>query len=223
MKIFLLEDDYSLNKAITKALEHKGFLVESHFEGDDAVDTILQSKYDIYILDINVPNLDGYSVLDIIKKENSKLPVIMISASLQIDQIKKAYDLGCNDYLKKPFELEELFLRIDYLIKTTLINNENKSHINLGGGYFFNLENSRLYKHEHEIDLTPKESLLLFLLASNRGNTVGLDLIREYVWDGKDVEFVSIRTIVHKLQKKIKNGLIVNLRGVGYKLLENEK
>jgi DNA-binding response OmpR family regulator len=92
--------------------------------------------------------------------------------------------------------------------------------IDLGYEYSFDLINQTLYKHSHEIELTIKEKLLMSLLVKNINKTVTLDMIHEYVWDSKEMEAVSMRTIIHKLRSKLKNGMVLNLRGVGYKLLQ---
>jgi len=219
MKILLLEDDYSLNKIIKKSLEKNGFFVDSFTNGADAITNILNSIYDIYILDINVPTFDGNKVLEFIRKEKNKLPVIIISAASDIQSIQISYNLGCNDYLKKPFDLEELLLRINYLIKTVLHQDIEHSSIDIGHSFKFNITSQKLYKFNHEITLTHKETLLLSLLVQNINNTVTTETLHEYVWDGKEVESVSMRSVVHKLQKKLKNSMIINIRGVGYKLL----
>lgn len=93
-------------------------------------------------------------------------------------------------------------------------------NIDLGYEYSYDLINQTLYKHGHEIELTIKEKLLLSLLVKNINKTVTLEMIHEYVWDSKEMESVSMRTIVHKLRSKLKNGMVLNLRGVGYKLLQ---
>ena len=110
MKIFLLEDDFALNKIIKISLQNKGFFVDSFSDGYKAVDVILNSKYDLYILDLNVLGFDGHKVLEFIRKDDLTVPIIMISAEIDIENIKKSYTLGCNDYIKKPFDFEELFL-----------------------------------------------------------------------------------------------------------------
>lgn len=222
MKIFLLEDDFSLNKLICKALEDRGFFVTSVHDGYEAMTQILNNRYDLYILDINVPGFSGHEVLEQIRKINENLPVIIVSAQLEIDNISKAYDLGCNDYLKKPFELEELILHIKYHIKTILKNDVDKDIIDLGFGISFDLKDQTLYKHGHEIVLTQKEKLLLTLLINNLDKTVTSEMIHEYVWDNKEMEAVSMRSMIHKLQKKLKSGMIVNIRGVGYKLIKKD-
>jgi len=154
---------------------------------------------------------------------DNHLPVIIVSAQLDIDNISKAYDLGCNDYLKKPFELEELMLHIKYHIKTIFKNDLDKDVIDLGFGLTFDLRDQNLYKSGHEIVLTQKEKLLLTLFINNIDKTVTSQMIHEYVWDNKDMEPVTMRSMIHKLQKKLKNGMIVNIRGVGYKLIKKAK
>jgi len=219
MKLLLLEDDTALNKIIKKLLEQQNYVVESFLDGYSALDKVLHSSYDIYILDINVPGFDGLQMLEFIRNQHQSLPVIIISAFSDIDNIKKAYDLGCNDYLKKPFTIEELLVRIRYLIKQRYPTQSTSTVVMLGNGFSFDAEKQQLLKAGHEITLTHKEKLLLALLTQNLNQTVSLQTIHEYVWDGKDLEAVSIRSIVFKLQQKLSNGMIVNVRGVGYKLI----
>lgn len=223
MKIFLLEDDFSLNKLICNALEERGFFVTSVDDGYDAMTHVLNNKYDLYILDLNVPGFSGHEVLEQIRKVNEQLPVIIVSAQLDIDNISKAYDLGCNDYLKKPFELEELMLHIKYHIKTILKSDVDNDIIDLGYGLTFDSKDQILYKLGHEIVLTYKEKLLLTLFINNIDKTVSSEMIHEYVWDNKEMEAVSMRSMIHKLQKKLKSGMIVNIRGVGYKMMRKIK
>jgi DNA-binding response OmpR family regulator len=220
MKIFLLEDDFSLNKIIKISLQNRGFFVDSYTDGYKAVDAILNSKHDLYILDLNVLGFDGHKVLEFIRKDDLEVPIIMISAEIDIENIKKSYSLGCNDYIKKPFDFEELYLRIQYHLSHIKKDENSDLIVDLGYDFSFNLIEQTLHKSKHEIELTSKEKLLLTLLVKNINNTVTNEMIHEYVWDSKEMEAVSMRTIVHKLKKKLKNGMIINLRGVGYKLIK---
>lgn len=220
MKIFLLEDDFSLNKIIKLSLVNRGFFVDSFTDGYKAVDAILNSKHDLYILDLNVLGFDGHKVLEFIRKDDLTVPIIMISAEIDIENIKKSYTLGCNDYIKKPFDFEELFLRIQYHLSHIKKDGNQDFIIDLGYDFTFNLLEQTLHKSKHEIELTSKEKLLLSLLVKNINNCVTNEMIHEYVWDSKEMEAVSMRTIVHKLKKKLKNGMVINLRGVGYKLIK---
>ncbi|MFW2610908.1 response regulator transcription factor [Aliarcobacter butzleri] len=220
MKIFLLEDDFSLNKIIKVSLQNRGFFVDSFSDGYKAVDVILNSKYDLYILDLNVLGFDGHKILEFIRKDDLTVPIIMISAEIDIENIKKSYTLGCNDYIKKPFDFEELFLRIQYHLSHIKKDENSDFIVELGYDFSFNLLEQTLFKSNNEIELTSKEKLLLSLLVKNINNTVTNEMIHEYVWDSKEMEAVSMRTIVHKLKKKLKNGMILNLRAIGYKLIK---
>jgi len=219
MKIFLLEDDYALNKIIKSSLESKGFLVESVLDGYQAATSILNTKCDLYILDLNVMGFDGHDILTLIRQKDIVTPVIMISSEIGIESLKKSYDLGCNEYIKKPFEFEELMLRITYHSHTFLGQKNTENIIHLGQNLYFDSDKLSLLKGDFEIDLTQKEKLLLALLVKHINTSVDLETIHQYVWDGKMIEMVSMRTIVHKLNKKLRNGMIVNIRGIGYKLI----
>lgn len=219
MKILLLEDDFSLNKVITSYLRSKGYFVNSYSNGDEAVRQLLQAQYDLCILDIDVPHIDGHTVLEFIRKEKIATPVIMMSAMTDMHTITKSYANGCDDYLKKPFEVEELMLRVQYALKHTVTQTDQL--VRLNHGFTFDPSSMQLSKNDISIDLSTKEQLMLSLLVNNIGTAVSTQMLIDYVWDGEAVEAVSIRTIVHKLKAKLKSGMIINLRGVGYKLLDN--
>ena len=220
MKIFLLEDDFALNKIVKLSLQNRGFFVDSFTDGYKAIDITINSKYDLYILDLNVLGFDGQKVLEFIRKDDLNVPIIMISAEIDIENIKKSYALGCNDYIKKPFDFEELFLRIQYHLSHIKKDEHSDFLVDLAYDFSFNTIEQTLHKSNFEIELTSKEKLLLSLLVKNINSTVTNEMIHEYVWDSKEMEAVSMRTIVHKLKKKLKNGMIINLRGVGYKLIK---
>lgn len=217
MKALLLEDDYCSNTVIANELREIGFHVDLCFDGDTAMDIVHDKGHDLYILDINVPGFDGNEVLEYIRHRYPNALVIMISTHIEIEFIKKAFSLGCQDYLKKPFEMEELLLRIKNL--TRLLNpDKNEDRINLSQGYTFTLNNNQLFHYGKLIELTRIESLLLRILIQNIGNIVTNETLREYVWNSDEVAPATMRYWVHRLLKKLKNGMIVNTRGVGYRL-----
>ena len=218
-KIFLLEDDFSLNESIKDMLENDGFIVDTFYNGQKAFDNLL-GEYILYIFDINVPNIDGLELLEKLKNINPSAKVIIISANIDLDKITEAYEKDCDDYIKKPFDFEELFLRIQYHLSHIKKDENSDLIVDLGYDFSFNLIEQTLHKSKHEIELTTKEKLLLSLLVKNINNTITNEMIHEYVWDSKEMEAVSMRTIVHKLKKKLKNGMILNLRAVGYKLIK---
>ena len=217
MKVLLLEDDFSTNAAIVHELEAFGFVVDSCLDGECALDMVHQRQHDLYVLDINVPNFDGYEVLKFIVETYPNALTIMISTHIEIEYLKKAFTLGSNDFLKKPFEMEELLLRIRNIMKLTNPQG-NKEIVDLSQGFTYSLLSGELSYHGLCVKLTKKEALLLRILVQNLGNVVGLETIKQYVWDNEEVSSITIRYWVCALMKKLKNGMIVNIRGEGYRL-----
>lgn len=119
MKILLLEDEVMLNESIQEFLEELGHTIDTFFDGLDAYEAIKKNAYDLLILDINVPNMDGLTFLERIHELKIHVPTIYISALVDIEDISRAYNLGCYDYLKKPFHLKELALRLDRIVLST--------------------------------------------------------------------------------------------------------
>jgi len=217
MRILLLEDDYYSNSVIANELVQLGFFVDQCYDGESAMDAIYNQQHDFYILDINVPHFNGYEVLEYIQERYPKAPTIMISTQAEMDYLKKAFAMGCHDYMKKPFELEELMLRIKNILRLSSREN-NDDILNLSQGYTYSLISSELFYHGIAIELTRIESLLLRILIQNIGNVVNVDVIKIYVWENEEIAPATMRYWIHRLIKKLKNGMIVNTRGVGYRL-----
>ena len=208
MKIFLLEDDYSLNESIKEMLETENFIVDSFYEGDVAYENII-GDYELYIFDINVPNIDGLYLLEHIKNINPNSKVIMISANINIDQIKEAYLKGCDDYIKKTFDIEELLLKINKYTQ--------KSHIIiLDENLYFNKNDKKLFLNNIEIELTKNERNLLILLINNKSNKVSHSQIEDYIYDRVSKSSDAIRSLVKRLRRKITKDIIFNSLDEGY-------
>lgn len=213
MKIFLLEDDYSLNEAIKEIIELENHCVDNFYAGDAAFNNI-SNNYDLYILDINTPNIDGLELLKTIKSTNLKTKVIMISANINIELMKKAYDLGCDDYLKKPFNLEELIFKINRYEQKNKI-------IYLDKDITFNLSKKELIINNQIIDLTKNEKNLLTLLIENKGIKVSHEQIENFVYDGVSKSSDAIRSLVKRLRKKLTKELLCNSLEEGYYINNN--
>ena len=213
MKILLLEDDQLLNNAIGKFLTLKGHKVNSFREGKSAKISIEEMPYDLLILDINVPYIDGLTLFEDILKKKIQVHTIFISAVIDIDDISRAFDLGCHDYLKKPFHLKELELRIDKLLQSSYIP---QTHLRLSPNYSLDLENELLTFHGETQTLSERHLKIIILLANNRNRVVDYRLFQEYAWDTKEVEVPTIRTEINRLKKLLKEDLIVNIRNMGY-------
>lgn len=208
MKIFLLEDDYLLNKAINQYLSSKGFTVSSFYNGNEAIKAIADD-YDVMILDIDIPQLNGITVMEEIRKFYPDKPVIMISATIDIDMISQAYKKGCNDYMKKTFDIRELELKIRAFGKTT------DNVIVLIDGLEYSLSDQRLLHHSHEVALTPMERKLFHLLVQHKGRTISIELLERGIW-GINGNAVHLRQLVARLRKKLPDNIIENRTGSGY-------
>lgn len=213
MKILLLEDEVMLNESICEFLESLGHLVESYFDGLEALKSIKQNPFDLLILDINVPNLDGLSFLEHIHSLKIHTPAIYISALVDIEDISRAYDLGCNDYLKKPFHLKELSLRID---RVKMLQNVPRVHLRLSKNYSYDQEHSELLFNQEVQILTKRQSQIIDLLSRNRGRIVDFEQFQEYVWSDQIVDNATIRAEINRLKKNLKEDFIINVRGMGY-------
>jgi len=213
MKILLLEDDIMLNEAITQYLTSVGHAIKSVKDGSECIETLENEKFDLLIFDINVPKIDGLTILEDLHKQKRMVPTIFISALIDIEDISRAFDIGCHDYLKKPFHLKELNLRIDKILKTRQVP---MSHKRLSKSYSFDCESLTLY-FDNEPQILPKRQLqIIELLTNNRSLVCNYDMFRDYVWNDDYIDNATIRAEVNRVKKVLKEDFIVNIRGIGY-------
>ena len=139
MNVLLIEDDIQLNTTVARFLESKKFDVTKVFDGDDAIETIDSNNFDLYIIDINIPHINGLDILNYIRQKDLTSPIIVITASTELQNFKNAFENGCNEFVKKPFYLEELKIRIDNLIKTN-----DDTTINIADTIVFDMEKEEL-------------------------------------------------------------------------------
>lgn len=167
MKILLLEDNKKLNTTIKKRLELKGYKVYNYIDGQEALNSV-DEGFSCFILDINVPNIDGIKILKKIRSYYTEVPIIIISATVELDMIKEAYDFGCNDYLKKPFFIDELEIKVEKLCK---VKNEKEY---FDENCYFDYKSSTLCIENEEQRLTKKERLLMNLFLTKKESSFDL-------------------------------------------------
>ena len=213
MKILLLEDEVMLNESISEYLEAQGHQLDTFYNGLRAFDAMKDNSYDLLILDINVPGMDGLSFLETLHSLKVHIPTIYISALVDIEDISRAYDLGCYDYLKKPFHLKELSLRID---RVKLSNETPRIHLRISKNYSYDQEHSSLLFAGEVQTLTKRQSQIIDLLARNRGRVVDFEQFRIYIWDEQIIDNATIRAEINRLKKTLKEDIIINVRGMGY-------
>ena len=213
MKILLLEDDLQLNEAITQYLTSTGHAVINSRDGNNAFDILNKEKFDLLVLDINVPGMDGLSLLEKVHEQKRMIPTIYISALLDIEDITRAFDLGCYDYLKKPFHLKELTLRINKIMKTRIVPQEHKR---ISKYYSFDTSTLTLYFNNEPHILSSRQLKIIELLAQNRSLVVNYDMFRTYAYEDEDIDNATIRAEVNRVKKELKEDFIINIRGSGY-------
>ncbi len=214
MKVLLIEDDIPLNTTITNFLRSSNNEVKNSFDGEDAIELIEKESFELYIIDINIPHIDGLELLRYIRQKDTTSPVIIITASLELANFLDAFELGCSEYIKKPFFLEELQLRIEKLFAKKTPN-----IVSISNDIGYDMEHEELSVHGKTVRLRKKERRLLTLLLQNINHTVTTQEIENYVWENDIKESYPLRQLVSDLRKKLVDGerFIVAEKGIGYR------
>lgn len=215
MKVLLLEDDITLNKSIAQVLKFNGFELDQFYDGLSAYESLTRI-YDLYILDIDVPNVSGIEMLKEILDRDKVSNVIMISADNSIEVIERAYNLGCSDFIKKPFHLKELELKIE-----KLFNGMNSQTCQITDGIYLSIGGQSLIKNGVEITLTKKEFQMLYLLMRFSPNIVTYQQIENYIYDNQSIHNQTIRALIKRVRDKICKNCIKAVNNIGYKLSMN--
>lgn len=216
MKILLLEDEHMLLTSIAEFLNNIGHSVECFYDGADAFKMIEKEQFDLMILDINVPSINGFELLEKMRSIGTYTPVIFISALVDIKEITKGFTLGCSDYIKKPFHLKELELRIDNISKLGVA--KSKNHLILSRNYSFDKNRKELLFNGEIVELTKRQIEIIELLAKNAPSIVDFDRFRDEIWQDDPIDNASIRAEVARFRKLLKEDFIKNIRGLGYKI-----
>ena len=216
MKVLLLEDNKRLSNLIIEALEEKNYKIDWFEDGKLALEA-MYNGYDCFILDINVPSVDGLSFLKELRVMNKSTPAIIISANVELETIKDAYIKGCDEYIKKPFYIYELELKLDKLCK------KENSSIKLPMDFVYVMEKEKLFDEKNEeVKLAKKEILLFNLFVKNLEKVITFEQIEQYVWEGDLTTNENIRALIKRLRKKLPNDTIISQGGMGYILNTNK-
>lgn len=222
MKLLIVEDEVLLSKSIAKGLRKLGYAVDCAFDGEEALALLEINQYDLMVLDINIPKINGLDVLKSIRAANSRLRVIILSAKNTVFDKVKGLDCGSNDYLTKPFDFLELEARIRSLLRQ---DTGVEGHVLQCGQVSVDTSAKKAFFACTLLDLTKKEYSILQYLLHHPATVVSAEELIEHVWDSDtDLFSNSLRFHIHSLRKKIKDaggahGYITTLRGQGYMLL----
>lgn len=216
MKILLLEDDLILNEIIEEYLISQNNEVISTFDGNEAEDYLYSQTFDLLLLDVNVPELNGFELLRNLRAQNIKTPAIFITSLNMADDMQKGFDSGCDDYIKKPFELKELDIRINNIKR--LFNITPTNIIILEKDLLLDTQNLYILKEDKKIHIAKKESEVLQYLINNSRKTVSIEELSLNLWAYEETPNAStIRTYIKNLRKILGEEQILNIRGVGYR------
>jgi len=222
MHLLLVEDDQLLGQGIEITLKNEGYQVDWVCDGQLALDTLLQSasQYDALVLDLGLPTIDGLEVLTSVRQASIEIPTLILTARDSITHKVEGLDSGADDYLVKPFDIQELYARLRVLLRRkqgraqTLIQHESLK-INPGS--------MQVWYLDEEVNLTRKEYFLLLELISNAGRIQTRDHLESTLYGiDEEIESNALEVHIHNLRKKISNELIKTKRGIGY-LIKKEK
>lgn len=220
MRVLVVEDDESVSSFIRRGLVQEGFSVDVSPDGRDAFHRALDEPYDIIVLDLLIPYMDGLEVLTQIRKQGSRVPVLVLSAKDGVEDRVRGLDCGADDYLVKPFNFGELTARVRALLRR---GSDHPQAVVQVEDLELDFAGHRVTRGGKRINLTPKEFSLLEYLVRNRGNVLTRTMIAEHVWDQHFDSFsnvidVYIRYLRSKVDDAAAKKLIHTIRGVGYVL-----
>lgn len=221
IKVLLAEDEPSLGLIIKESLETRNFEVTLCQDGEIAKNEYKKSKFDILVLDVMMPKKDGFSLAKDIRNEDKEIPIIFLTAKSQTQDVVEGFTIGGNDYLKKPFSMEELIVRIYSLLERNTLKISSKNFLQIGH-YIFDFAKQTLIYNDKTITLTHRETSLLKLLIENKDQVIDRSTILKLIWGNDDFfNGRSMDVFITKLRKKLetdKSIQIINSRGFGYKL-----
>ena len=226
MKILIVDDDLALLQQLQSTLKGQNYTTVTAQNGNDALDALHESAYDLIVLDIMMPELDGLSFLREIRAEKWKIPVLMLSAKGDIKDKIRGLDLGADDYLSKPFSVDELLARIRALLRRQ--NDPGDSLVKIGN-LTLDTVSRKVCVDDLEVDLTPKEFAILEFLAYNRNRVVSRLSLGEHIWHDDFDQFamsnvmdVHVKNLRRKIGDNIRGGILRTVRGVGYLMKHDE-
>jgi len=214
---FITKDDEILLDLISEYLSENGYDVTTTNNAKDALDLAYERNFDLLILDVKLPQGDGFSLLSSLRELGVTTPSIFTTSLNTIDDLEKGYKSGCDDYLKKPFELAELKFRVAELMRK-YYGTDDKNIVKINDEFSFNLNKRVLLKDGKMVDLSAKEVALVECLVSHLNSYVSMEELRDLVWNDKEIEGADIRMHVLKIRNKTNNNFIISKRRIGYKI-----
>ncbi len=217
--ILLLEDDLQLSDTIKQFLTIKGYDVVCAYDGYDAQELMYEKHIDLMLLDVKVPRLNGFEFLKEFRKERNETPAIFITSLNSVEDVEKGFMIGCDDYIRKPFALKELLVRVESLLKRSFGTHERT--IELFDGFVFDLKKLILNKNTQKIPLKTKELKLLALFLQHRGDLLRYDKIYQALWEyDEEPSSGSLRAYIKRLRAVLGRDSIETVKNIGYRFVK---
>ncbi len=216
MRILIAEDDAILSDGLLRAMTEEGYAADPVTNGEDADNALIQEVHDLLILDLGLPRIDGFHVLQRLRERNSTIPVLILTARGALDDRVRGLDLGADDYLAKPFDIPELEARVRALMRR--VYNKNSNELSLGP-LCFDIKERRVAVNGAPLEIPGREMSVLEILLKRAGSVVSKEQIMESLCSyNEDVSDNAIEVYVHRLRKKTADaGIIIRtVRGLGY-------
>ena len=213
----MLEDDINLSETIEEFLIEEGFEVECVYDGPSAETLIYEKAYDIFLLDVNVPAPNGFELLKSSREQGKTTPAVFITSLNSTEDLSQGFESGCDDYIRKPFALHELLLRINNILKRNFYHNPNEV-LKIDDELSYDVQADELLKGDVKISLNNKEKLLLKLFLQHPNEQITHEVINDHLW-GFDEEpsDTALRTYIKNLRKVLGKDRIVSIKRYGYK------
>lgn len=217
--ILLLEDDRQLNDTIKQFLEYHGYEVIPAYDGFLAQEIAYEKHIDLMLLDVKVPKLDGFSVLKTLREKNVKIPAIYITSLNSVDDVSMGFSSGCEDYIRKPFALKELLVRVESLIRRNYGSHDDYKDI--GDGIVFDIKTMTLMKNNEKIPLKRKELKLFRLFLRHPNELLNYESIFEEIWEyDEEPSPASLRTYIKSIRLIIGKNKIETVKNIGYRFVQ---
>ena len=217
--ILLLEDDLQLSDTVTRFLERKGYKVYQAYDGMEAENRVFETHIDLLLLDVKVPHITGFEFLKKLRQEGKETPTIFITSLNSVEDVEKGFSLGCDDYIRKPFALKELLVRIESLLKRSYGTHEER--IVLDEGVVFEIKELTLSREGEKIPLKTKELKLLALFLKHPNELITYGKINEALWDyDEEPSSGSLRTYIKTIRAAIGREKIETVKNIGYRFVK---
>ncbi len=217
--ILLLEDDQQLSDTVKQFLELKGYEVHCAYDGLQAEDITYEKYIDLMLLDVKVPHQSGYDFLQTLRDKGVQTPAIFITSLNSVEDVTRGFDIGCDDYIRKPFALKELLVRVESVLKRRYDSYDES--IDLGDGLFFNTKENILTKDNQLVAIKTKEVKLLALFLENPNELLNYDKINERLWEyDEEPSAGSLRAYVKTVRTFLGKKNIETIKNVGYRFVK---